>query len=280
MFSTKTLTISLTVLGFVLASCVSDKKVFSRKTELSSEATKRSSFEPRPAKAYRNTAVFDDTSVTAFYCQLDSADKQVDGATIVFLEQPKEASCRGQFIQAVLQRYEKVWVFSSNTGLPFSRALASDAQIDYLQKYLKNFKVKAQGVWSEGHATVTAARLAKKLDLQWALFHDGIYDMEMALSDEASLSLKKQLVEQFNSDDEEEIEKLSVAWDFDGLPKVTWTSFRSSASQQLKDQAISFHRSLTAAGMQARNVEIKTQAKTLNDSDRFSLWQSLNQKLK
>ena len=105
------------------------------------------------------------------------------------------------------------------------------------------------GVWSFGRSVIGAARFSREIsDAKFAIFSNGIYDLEIASRQSNDNTLKKLIKMLENTEDDAVFDERSVAWDPEGLPKQIFIYHGLKTSLVSHTQAVRFKDSLAASG--------------------------------
>lgn len=128
----------------------------------------------------------------------------------------------------------------------------SDEELAAVRQFISKKGKNLVGFWSIGSKSILASRYVKGLSFDWGIYTDGIFDMEAALdSGEAS-----QFIQSYKADDgrlsDDELEKRSIAWDYEGLPSKIVINHDAKASSMLKLQAAEFQKVLSAGGITSK----------------------------
>ena len=246
----------------LLSACTSSDPVFSRKSDINLESSADLPRKKVAATSRSGVLTMGAQEASWFTCRPSSPGPEV----VVLLEKKDQSrqSCETPFAQALLGQNYQIHFISEVKTADKAYSFGSDAELRVISEFIKKSsgdKAKL-GLWAEGYRSIIGSRLAKKLPLNWLVYVDGFYDMEAVLAH----SSKDQRLQNFRQNvavaDEAEIEKRSIAWDFEGLPSQTWVTFLSSSPDFLKSQAQSFQQSLAAAGFRSRIVTIQAGSQT------------------
>lgn len=105
------------------------------------------------------------------------------------------------------------------------------------------------GVWSFGQYVTAAARISRELsDAKFAIFSNGIYDLEIASLQSKDNNLKKLIKLLETAEGDAVYDERSVAWDPEGLPKQIFIYHGLKTSLVSHTQAVRFKDSLAASG--------------------------------
>lgn len=159
-------------------------------------------------------------------------------------------SCLSPQVQAALFHNHNVLIVDELTvGKPFgSNGDIGGEKSMSLVKALHSSHGTPAGIWSEGLASVLAMRFARLNQVNWVIVGDGIYDFEA----EESLNKDKEFLTslaQLKATSPGSYQELrSIAWDFEGFPKLVYLYDLDTASTMRQKLAKDFVDGLSAAG--------------------------------
>lgn len=168
--------------------------------------------------------------------------------------------CAGWLAQAFLaEGFDVLGVnrpgFGESTG-PID--LGGSQSILALQAAVKAYQTiypspRIAGIWGLGAGAIAASQFAKKQPgLSWVVMGNGIYDAEQTMRQTRDASLKADLERVARDEKEVGLEKRSIAWDFEGLPKTVVLYHAELDETVPSSQAASFRDSLAAQEYRVR----------------------------
>ena len=140
--------------------------------------------------------------------------------------------------------------FGGSTG---SRDLAGPQSLAATTAAIQaaGFQGKLTGIWGYGTGSITAAFLAKSQPgLSWLMLGNGFYDLEVVERSTKSESIIAAITAAKSSEGDVALERRSIAWDNNGLPKVVMIYHAKSDDVAPRAQAEAF-------GDQLRTMQTK-----------------------
>lgn len=168
--------------------------------------------------------------------------------------------CEGWLSQAFLaEGFDVLTVnrpgFGDSTG---DNDLGGPQSVLALQAALQAYQTahpspKLTGVWGMGSGAIAAGQLAKRASgLSWVMMGNGLYDAEQAMRQTRDAALKQGLEGVVGTEREAGLEKRSLAWDFEGLPKTVLLYHAELDEAVPASQASAFRDSLAAQEYRVR----------------------------
>lgn len=144
-----------------------------------------------------------------------------------------------------------------------------------------NSDKKIWGVWSFGHHVIGAARLSRELSgAKFAIFSNGIYDLEIANQESEDKALKKLVDKLQKTEGDEVYDERSVAWDPDGLPKQIFIYHGRKTTLVSHSQAVRFKDSLAASGYDVSLYLLKEQGDDIAETSEIVVLKKMRAKLR
>jgi pimeloyl-ACP methyl ester carboxylesterase len=131
--------------------------------------------------------------------------------------------CDGWIAQAFLQSGYSVYAvnrpsYGASTG---GDDFSGEKSIAAILAAVSDAKLSAiEGVWGFSAGSIAAAFFTKKTpNIKWAIFGNGLYDLEVIGHDSTDNELKSKILALQEGGGEKAFETRSIAWDIAGLPK-------------------------------------------------------------
>ncbi|MES2744745.1 MAG: hypothetical protein V4655_04920 [Bdellovibrionota bacterium] len=245
-FSTLVAVSSLLLLG---QACTSNQDQFSNSVEIESMEGVGKTVEAQ-AQQGSSAKVENGYSLEWFSCT-----RNVKAPFIVMLNR-KDAvfsgdTCKTGLAQAFLQQdFNVLAVNRPGAGKSEGKEIIGDDQSlaslkGLLKDQIESGKVLA-GLWGFEDASVLALRAARAPGFQFLIIGNGVYDWEATLNESKDPAFVADLKELQKGQDATFVEKRSIAWDFNGLPKTVYLYHTVKDAKYPETQAEAFRAALAA----------------------------------